>query len=84
VATTPTPEKPVRSYPDHQQNGAALTTRKRGTETPSQRPAKSITIPMRIARIETTLMTPDEFDAACKALGLLLHQYWQRQHDLAG
>ncbi len=84
MATTPNPEKPVRSYPDHHQNGAAQTTGKRGTETPSQRPAKSIAIPIRIARIDTALMTPDELDAASKALGLLLHHYWQRQHDLAG
>lgn len=42
---------------------------------------RSMTIPMKIARVETVTMTPDELDVAGKALGVLLVDYWRQNPD---
>jgi hypothetical protein len=58
-------------------------------QVPDEKPARKVTkvrasrakgtprIPMRIARIETVPMTPEEFDKAVKALAVLLNVYWR-------
>ena len=82
MATKPDHENDVRSYPDDPRPGTtgsitdgAHQSRANTKETPR--------IPMRIARIDTIMMTAEERDNAAEALAVL-YQHYQRDHpDIA-
>ena len=48
----------------------------------SRRLRRSRTAPVRIARIETVPMTPQEYDEAVDALAVLLCRYWREHPEL--
>jgi hypothetical protein len=80
VATTPHDETAVRSYPDDPHPGTTRKTKPGDTQNPDRRQCE---IPIRLIRVDTIPMTPDEFDNATEALAVLLNQYWQAHPDLA-
>jgi hypothetical protein len=80
VATTPHDETAVRSYPDDPYPGVTRNTTAGDTKTADDRIRG---IPIRVFRVDTIPMTPDEFDNATEALAVLLNQYRQAHPDLA-
>ena len=83
MATEPAHETPFRSYPDDPNPGTTRSRNRGGAKNAGKRPAKPAPYPIRIARIETVPMTPEELDNAAEALAVLLNRFWREHPDLA-
>jgi hypothetical protein len=82
VAEKPDHDTPVRSYPDHPRPGTTKPKKTGGAKnTCGNRRAESLSVPIRVVRVDTIPMTAEEFDNAIEAWAVLLNRYWQHHPE---